>query len=151
MTTPEAHEPDLTVRDTAEFEDQRRPLVRALKAGAWALVVLTVISLMAWGATRDLPGIWGVLLGVAIGGGFVLATAVGVLATSNTSITTTAAVIFGGWLIKIVVVMLLLLWLRGFDFYDTAAFGVTTIAALVVALMAEAWGVLTARTAYVNL
>ena len=87
---------------------------------------------------------------MAIGGGFVLATAASVLATANTSITTTAAVIFGGWLIKIVVVLMLLLWLRGFDFYDTAAFGVTTIAALVVALVAETWGVLTVRTAYVT-
>lgn len=150
MSTPEAREPDLAVRDADEFVDHRRPLIRALKAGGWALVGLTIISLMAWGATRDLPGIWGVLLGVAIGGGFVLATAVSVLATANTSITTTAAVIFGGWLIKIIVVLMLLLWLRGFDFYDTAAFGVTTIAALVVALIAETWGVLTVRTAYVT-
>lgn len=153
MTTPEPSEtttPDLVVRDTAEFEDHRRPLVRALKAGGWALVVLTIVSLMGWGATRDLPGIWGVLMGVAIGGGFVLATALTVLATSNSSPTATMAVVLGGWLVKMVVIILLLLWIRGFDFYDQTAFGVTTIAALVVALAAEAWGTLTSRTTYLG-
>ncbi|MCP1387315.1 hypothetical protein M5J20_03810 [Corynebacterium sp. TA-R-1] len=145
-----AEQPDLTVRDTAEFEDHRRPLQRALKFGGWALVALTIISLMAWGATRDLPGIYGVLMGVGIGGGFVLATALTVLATSNSSPTATMAVVLGGWLVKMVVLVLLLLWLKGFDFYDGTAFGVTTIAALVVALAAETWGVITSRTAYVG-
>lgn len=141
---------ELTVRDATEFEDQRRPLVRALRAGAWALVVLTVLSLIGWGYARDLPGIWGVLLGVGIGGGFVLATAASVLATSNSTPTTTMAVVLGGWLVKITVVVILLLWLRRFDFYDQGAFGVTTIAALVVALAAEAWGTITTRTAYMG-
>lgn len=150
MSTPEAREPDLTVRDADEFVDHRRPLIRALKAGGWALVALTIVSLMGWGATRDLPGIWGVLMGVAIGGGFVLATALTVLATSNATPTATMAVVLGGWLVKMVVVVLLLLWIRGFGFYDRTAFGVTTIAALVVALAAEAWGTLTSRTAYLG-
>lgn len=153
MPTPDSAEsrtPDLTVRDTAAYEDHRLPLVRALKAGGWALVALTVISLMGWGAARDLPGIWGVLLGVAIGGGFVLATAVSVLATSKSSPTTTMAVVLGGWLVKMVVLGMLLYWLRGFGFYDSTAFGVTTIVALVVALAAETWGVITSRTAYIG-
>ena len=78
MTTsspnPESQPRDLNVRDASEYTDQRRPIIRALKVAGGALVALTLISLMAWGATRDLPGIWAVLLGVAIGGGFVLAT-----------------------------------------------------------------------------
>lgn len=150
MTAEENHTPDLSVRDTAEFDDPRRPLVRALQVGGWALVAVTVVSLMVWGATRDLPGIWGALMGAAIGGGFVLATALTVLATSNSSPTATMAVVLGGWLVKMVVIVLLLLWLRTLDFYDPTAFGVTTIAALVVALGAETWGVITSRTAYVS-
>ena len=142
--------PDFTVRDVAEYSDHRRPLVRALKAGGWALVAVTIISLMYWGQAREQPGILGVLLGVAIGGGFVLATAATVLATARSSPTTTMAVVLGGWLVKLAIVIVLLLWLRGFEFYDNAAFGVTTIVALVVALGAETWGIITSRTAYIS-
>lgn len=147
---PSNAQPDLEVRDTEEFLDQRLPITRALKIAAGALVALTLISLMAWGAARELPGIWGVLMGVAIGGGFVLATAASVLATSNSTPSMTMAVVLGGWLVKMVVLILLFVWLRGFDFYDNTAFGVTTLAALVVALTAEAWGVITSRTAYLS-
>ena len=142
--------PDLNVRDTDEFTDQRLPIIRARKIAAGALLALTVLSLMGWGAARELPGIWGVLMGVAIGGGFVLATAASVLATSNSTPSMTMAVVLGGWLVKMVVLILLFVWLRGFEFYDNTAFAVTTLAALVVALTAEAWGVITSRTAYLG-
>ncbi|MDK8879440.1 hypothetical protein [Corynebacterium sp. MSK008] len=132
------------------MSDHRRPLVRALKVAGWALVVLAIVSLMAWGAARELPGIWAVLMGVAVGGGFVLLTAVSVLATSNSSPNTTMAVVLGGWLLKMGVLVLFLLWIRGYDFYDHKAFGFTTIAALVVALAAEAWGTITTRTTYLD-
>ena len=55
-----------------DFEDQRRPLVRAVKFGALALAALTVISLVVWGLVGGAPGLWGVVIGAAIGGGFVL-------------------------------------------------------------------------------
>lgn len=132
------------------MSDHRRPLVRALKVAGWALVALTVVSLMAWGAAREIPGIWAVLMGVAVGGSFVLLTAVSVLVTSNSSPSATMAVVLGGWLLKMGVLVLFLLWIRGFNFYDHKAFGVTTIAALVVALAAETWGVITTRTTYLG-
>ena len=72
----------LEVKDANSMSDHRKPLVRALKVASWALVVLTVVALMGWGAARDLPGIWAALMGVAVGGSFVLLTAVTVLATS---------------------------------------------------------------------
>lgn len=140
----------LEVNDANVMSDHRRPLVRALKIAGWALVVLAIVSLMAWGAARELPGIWAVLMGVAVGGGFVLLTAVSVLATSNSSPNTTMAVVLGGWLLKMGVLVLFLLWIRGYDFYDHKAFGFTTIAALVVALAAEAWGTITTRTTYLD-
>lgn len=140
----------LEINDTSAMSDHRRPLVRALKVAGWALAALTVVSLMAWGATRDLPGIWAVLMGVAVGGSFVLLTAVSVLATSNSSPNATMAVVLGGWLLKMGVLVILLLWIRGYDFYDHRAFGITTIAALVVALSAETWGVITTRTTYLD-
>ena len=140
----------LEVNDANVMSDHRRPLVRALKIAGWALVVLAIVSLMAWGAARELPGIWAVLMGVAVGGGFVLLTAVSVLATSNSSPNTTMAVVLRGWLLKMGVLVLFLLWIRGYDFYDHKAFGFTTIAALVVALAAEAWGTITTRTTYLD-
>lgn len=132
------------------MSDHRRPLVRALKVAGWALVALTVVSLMVWGAAREIPGIWAVLMGVAVGGSFVLLTAVSVLVTSNSSPSATMAVVLGAWLLKMGVLVLFLLWIRGFNFYDHKAFGVTTIAALVVALAAETWGVITTRTTYLD-
>lgn len=140
----------LEVHDIAQASDHRQPLIRALKIAAGALVALTVLSLMGWGAARELPGIWAVLMGVAVGGGFVLATAASVLATSNSSPNTTMAVVLGGWLIKMGVLVVFLLFIRGFEFYDNTAFGVTTILALVVALAAETWGVITTRTTYLG-
>lgn len=140
----------LEVNDIEQASDHRQPLIRALKIAAGALVVLTVLSLMGWGAARELSGIWGVLMGVAVGGGFVLATAVSVLATSNSSANTTMAVVLGGWLIKMGLLVLFLVFIRGFEFYDNTAFGITTILALVVALAAETWGVITTRTTYLG-
>lgn len=140
----------LEVNDASDASDHRQPLIRALKVAGWALVALTVVSLMAWGAARDLPGIWAVLMGVAVGGGFVLATAATVLATANSTPTTTMAVALGGWLVKVGLLAVFLMWIRGFDFYDHRAFGVTTLAALAVALAAETWGVITTRTTYLD-
>lgn len=141
---------DSSSPDGVDYEDPKRPLMRALRLGSWALVVLTIISLVVWGSIRDLPGIWGVLIGAAIGGGFVLATVISVLATSNTSPSTTLAVVLGGWLLKILVLLLLLAWLRTMSFYDATALGVTTIAALVVVLATEVWGIITTRVTYVS-
>lgn len=140
----------LEVNDASDASDHRQPLIRALKVAGWALVALTVVSLMAWGGARDLPGIWAVLMGVAVGGGFVLATAATVLATANSTPTTTMAVVLGGWLVKVGLLAVFLMWIRGFDFYDHRAFGVTTLAALAVALAAETWGVITTRTTYLD-
>ena len=57
----------LEINDASAMSDHKRPLVRALQVAVWALVALTIVSLMAWGAARDLPGIWAVLMGVAVG------------------------------------------------------------------------------------
>ena len=141
-TTPAEHPSD--------FDDPQAPLKRALKLGGWALVVLTIVSLAMWGGMRDLPGIWGVLIGAAIGGGFVLLTVVSVLATSNTSPSTTMAVVLGSWTLKLVVLIAVLFVLRGMDFYDTAALGVTVILALIVVLGSEVWGIMTTRATYVG-
>ncbi|MDY5785630.1 MULTISPECIES: hypothetical protein [unclassified Corynebacterium] len=150
MATSEQKTDDLTVADASEFDNPRRPLTRALRLGGWMLLALTVASLMGWGAARGLPGIWAVLLGAVIGGGFVLLTAVSVLATSGATPSATMAVVLGGWLVKMVVLIIVLMLIRDLTFYDHTAFAVTTILSLIVVLGAEAWGVITSRVSYLG-
>lgn len=134
----------------SEFDDHRRPMVRAVRFGSMALAVVTVLSLVGWGWAKDLPGIWGVLLGAAIGGGFVLLTALSVLVTANSSPSTTMAVVLGGWLVKVVFLIIVLLAIRGMDFYDNVALFVTVILALIIVLGTEVWGIITSRVTYVS-
>ncbi|MDD7581571.1 hypothetical protein ACEE23_06790 [Corynebacterium sp. 32222D000AT] len=125
-------------------------MVRAVRFGSMALAVVTVLSLVGWGWAKDLPGIWGVLLGAAIGGGFVLLTALSVLVTANSSPSTTMAVVLGGWLVKVVFLIIVLLAIRGMDFYDNVALFVTVILALIIVLGTEVWGIITSRVTYVS-
>lgn len=140
------------VNDAQEenFDDPRRPLLRALRLGSMALAAITVMSLALWGWIAGAPGIWGVLVGAAVGGGFVLMTVVSVLLTSRTSPQTTGAVVLGGWLLKLVLVMLVMWGISGLDFYDRWALLVTVVVVLVVVLATETWGVMTSRVTYTN-
>lgn len=135
---------------TSSFDDPRVPLQRALRFGSIALAIITVVSLAVWGGMRELPGIWGVLIGAAIGGGFVLITAASVLITSKSTPSTTMAVVLGGWLLKVVLLIVVLMIIQGMDFYDTMALFVTVVLALVVVLGTEVWGIITARVTYVS-
>lgn len=123
---------------------------RAVKLGGLALLVITVVSLAVWGGIRGLPGIWGVLVGAAIGGGFVLFTALSVLLTANTTPANTMAVVLGGWLLKVIVLVMVLLVIRDMDFYDTLALFVTVMLALFATLGTEVWAVVTSRVTYVS-
>ncbi|MDY3127736.1 MAG: hypothetical protein SOW59_06355 [Corynebacterium sp.] len=134
----------------SKYDNPRLPLQRALRLGAGALFLATIVSLALWGAVRGLPGIWGVLLGAGIGGGFVLVTAASVLFTSKASPATTMAVVLGGWLVKIVLLIAVLLAIRNLDFYDTVALLVTIVLALIAVLGSEVWGIVTTKVTYVN-
>ncbi|MFI5504225.1 hypothetical membrane protein [Corynebacterium kutscheri] len=138
-----------STQDT-DFTDHRRPLVRALRIGARSLLVFTILSLMGWGAVSGLSGIWGVLIGAAIGGGFVLLTALSVLIAADTSAATTGIIVLGGWLIKIVVFIAILALIRDLTFYDNIAMFVTVVTALVITLAAETWAVITTRVTYID-
>lgn len=142
--------PDINESPDGDITDHRRPLLRAAKLGGAGIAVLTVISLMAWGSVRDIEGIWGVLIGAAIGGGFVLATVGVVLLTANTTPQNTLIVILGSWIVKLIVVLGVIALLKGMDFYDHTAMAVTIIAALVVGLATETLGVLRTTTTYVG-
>lgn len=132
------------------YDDHRRPLKRALRLGAMGLVVVTIASLAIWGGVRGAPGLLGVLVGAAIGGGFVLFTAASVLLTARTTPSTTMAVVLGGWLLKVVILIMVLLLIKDLEFYDTMALFVTVICALAVTLGTEVWGVVTSNVTYVS-
>lgn len=144
MTNTESSHPADLNRD-----DPRVPLRRALKLGAIGWVVVTIISLSLWGAVAGLPGLWAVLIGTGIGGGFVLFTALTVLASAHTDPNTTLMVVLGGWLLKIVLLLVVLFLIRDLEFYDRVALFVTVVACLIVVLGAEVWGVITARVSNV--
>ena len=108
------------------------------------------MSVLVWGLIEGLPGVWGALLGAAIGGAFVLTTAIVVIATARSAPTTAAAVLLGTWLLKIVIAIGVVAALSPLDFYAHTAFAVTIIAAMVVVLAAETWAILKTRAPYVE-
>jgi len=59
----------MSVSDTTEnvnFDDPRVPLQRAVKKGATALGIFTIISLAVWGGAQGVAGLWGVIVGAAL-------------------------------------------------------------------------------------
>lgn len=140
---------ELIAKRAARSADPRWPLLRASKLGGSAILVLTVLSLLCWGGMHGLAGVWGVLIGAAVGGGFVLLTVVSVLITSNTTPQTTMAVVLGSWALKILVAIIVLAAIKGMTFYDKPALVITVILALVVGLASETWAVVTSRVTYI--
>ncbi len=138
------------LNESQDLEDPRRPLQRALRGGVIALVAVTVFSLALWGGVRDLPGIWGALIGAAIGGGFLLLTVISALGTSNTSPATTLGVVLGSWILKAAVLLGVMFWLKSMDFYDATALAVTVILVLVVVLATETIAILRTNQLYVH-
>lgn len=124
---------------------------RALRTGALALLVLSVLGAIGWYVVDGLPGLWGALIGAAIGGLFVLVTAGTMVATAESAPQTTAVVLLGTWLLKLVVVLGVVAALKPLDFYSRTALGVTIIVAMVVVLAAEVAAVLRTRAPYVDL
>lgn len=112
-------------------------LRKALALGTVALLVLMILSAGLWAALDGTPGLWGALLGAAIGGVFVLLTAVVVVATARTSPTVTGSILLGTWLLKLIVAIGLVAALKPLDFYSPRAFVLTIVIAMVVVLATE--------------
>lgn len=137
------------LNDVSRVDDHTWPLKRALRISAVALAIIGIASLAIWGWLRDLPGIWGALIGLAIGGSFMIITVVVTLLTANSNPATTMAVMLGSWLAKIAVVLVIILSIKQMDFYDTTALAVTVLISMVVLLVAETWSVTKAQNVYV--
>ncbi|RVW06687.1 hypothetical protein EF834_00060 [Rhodococcus spongiicola] len=97
-----------------------------------------------------MAGLWGALLGAAVGGGFILCTALAVLLTARMPAVTAGAVLLGSWLLKMVLAITVLAILDPLDFYNRQAMVIVIVLSLVIVLGAETYGVLKTKVPYVT-
>lgn len=114
------------------------------------LAVLVVISAILSSVFAGLPGLWGALLGAAIGGGFILTTAASVLFSAKLESGLQGVVLLGSWVGKLLVAVVVVAILQRFDFYSPKALFLTVVGALLVVLGAETYGLLRQRVPYVQ-
>lgn len=126
------------------------PLRAALRYGLFGLAVLTVLALLIAGAVSGLAGVWGALLGAAIGGGFILTTVVAVLWGAKLPPTMAGAVMLGSWVGKLLILLVVVLVLNQFEFFDRVALFLTVVGALIIVLGAETYGVVRQKVPYVT-
>ncbi|QLY32136.1 hypothetical protein [Nocardia huaxiensis] len=126
------------------------PLRAALRYGLMGLAVLVVISAILSSVFAGLPGLWGALLGAAIGGGFILTTAASVLFSAKLESGLQGVVLLGSWVGKLLVAVVVVAILQRFDFYSPKALFLTVVGALLVVLGAETYGLLRQRVPYVQ-
>ncbi|MFT3899634.1 MAG: hypothetical protein QM728_05215 [Gordonia sp. (in: high G+C Gram-positive bacteria)] len=132
------------------FTDPLGALKTGLRYGVLGLVALTVVGLAVWVPLAGTKGLWGVLVGAGVGGGFILVTLLIVLATSKLPPFTSLYVIMGSWFVKMLAVIVLMAILKNLTFYDKGALVSTLIGAIVIVLGAEFYGVLRTRVPYVD-
>ncbi|WP_330183087.1 hypothetical protein OHB26_05155 [Nocardia sp. NBC_01503] len=121
------------------------PLRAALRYGLMGLAVLVVVSAILSSIIAGMPGLWGALIGAAIGGGFILTTAASVLFSAKIESGLQGIVILGSWVGKIVLVLAIVAILKRFDFYSPVALFLTVVGALLIVLGAETYGLLRQR------
>lgn len=122
----------------------------AVKWGVMGLIALAVVGALLAGLFAGKEGVYGALIGAAVGGGFILFTALGVLLTAKLPALTAGAVLLGTWLLKMILAMVVLFVLSDMDFYNKTALVLVIIMSLVVVLGAETYGVLGTKTPYVD-
>lgn len=135
---------------TRPVGDPQAPLRTAVKYGVLGLVVLTVVGTAISAAVAGTPGVWGALIGAAVGGGFILFTAVSVLVSARMPAATAGGVILGGWLLKMLLALVVLVVLKGRDFYSVWALAAMIIGSLFLVFGAELVGVLRTRVPYID-
>ncbi|WP_287484752.1 hypothetical protein [Rhodococcus sp. (in: high G+C Gram-positive bacteria)] len=122
----------------------------AVKWGVMGLIALAVVGALLGGLFAGKEGVYGALIGAAVGGGFILFTALGVRLTAKLPALTAGAVLLGTWLLKMILAMVVLFVLSDMDFYNKTALVLVIIMSLVVVLGAETYGVLGTKTPYVD-
>jgi hypothetical protein len=122
----------------------------AVRYGVLGLLALTVIASVIGWLVAELPGVWGALIGAAVGGGFILFTALGVLLTAKLPAITAGAVLLGTWLLKLILAIVVMALLKPLDFYSKGSLVLTIVFALIIVLGAETYGVVSQRALYVE-
>jgi len=130
--------------------DSTAAMKSAVKWGVMGLIALAVVGALLGGLLPGKEGVYGALIGAAVGGGFILFTALGVLLTAKLPALTAGAVLLGTWLLKMILAMVVLFVLSAMDFYNKTALVLVIIMSLVVVLGAETYGVLGTKTPYVD-
>lgn len=136
--------------NAAPVPDQTASLRAAVRYGVLGLLVLAVVGSIVAALLAGKPGLYGVLLGAAVGGGFILFTALGVLFTAKLPAVTAGAVLLGTWLLKMILAIVVLAVLKPLDFYDSTALVLVMVLSLVIVLGAETFGVLATKVPYVE-
>ncbi|WP_026919147.1 hypothetical protein [Gordonia shandongensis] len=126
------------------------PLRTGLRYGLIGLGALLVLGLLVWWPYKGTPGLWGVLVGAGIGGGFILITVATILATSKASPSVVMGALMGSYVVKVVIVLAVVAVIRDMDFYDKGALVSMLVGTIVAVLGSEIWGVLSTRTLYVD-
>ncbi|MEU7768336.1 hypothetical protein AB0B25_24940 [Nocardia sp. NPDC049190] len=126
------------------------PLRAALRYGLIGLGVLVVLAVALGAVVSGMPGVWGALLGAAIGGGFILTTAAVVLFGAKLPPSTAGLVMLVSWVGKMLVALVVVAILMRFAFYDRVVLFLTVVGALVIVLGAETYGVLRQKVPYVT-
>ncbi|MVU78638.1 hypothetical protein GPX89_15460 [Nocardia sp. ET3-3] len=121
------------------------PLRAALRYGLDGLAVLVVVSAILSSIFAGLPGLWGALIGAALGGAFILTTAASVLFSAKIESGLQGIVLLGSWVGKLLLAVVVIAALKQFDFYNRYALFFTVIAALLIVLGAETYGLLRQR------
>ncbi|WP_174188879.1 hypothetical protein [Nocardia barduliensis] len=126
------------------------PLRSALRYGVAGLGVLVVLAVALGAAVSGVPGVWGALLGAAIGGGFILTTAAVVLFGAKLPPSTAGLIMLVSWVGKVLVALIVVAILQRFGFYDRVVLFLTVVGALVIVLGAETYGVVRQKVPYVT-
>ncbi|MBF6219616.1 MULTISPECIES: hypothetical protein [Nocardia] len=126
------------------------PLRSALRYGLIGLGVLVVLAVALGAAVAGTAGVWGALLGAAIGGGFILTTAAVVLFGAKLPPSTAGLIMLVSWAGKVLVALIVVAILQRFDFYDRVVLFLTVVGALVIVLGAETYGVVRQKVPYVT-
>ncbi len=126
------------------------PLRTALRYGLIGLGVLVVASVVIATAVAGMPGLWGALLGSAIGGGFILTTLLSVILGAKLPPSTQGLVLLVSWVGKLLVALIVVGVLNQFDFYSRPALFFTVVGALLIVLGAETYGVVSVKVPYVT-
>ncbi len=121
------------------------PLRAALRYGIAGLAVLVVVSAILSTVFAGLPGLWGALIGAALGGAFILTTAASVLFSAKIESGLQGIVLLGSWVGKLLLAVIVVAVLQQYDFYSRGALFFTVVGALLIVLGAETYGLLRQR------